>query len=154
MHAATRFDQEVNPMKLVRIVCAGALLFAVGCELPEEGELATEQRVDSTNSDDSIYYQSEDLEANLEVDALDYAMDDTMALSSDTAVIWVEEEFTDDQDVLGGGGKKKWECKYCYKWDCYKEKHKKKYKAKKEAKEECEDEHDHGCKYKGCWKTW
>ena len=148
-------------MKLVRIVCAGALLFAVGCVLPEEGDLATEQRVDSTNSDDSIYYAGEDLEANLEADALDYAIDDTMALSSDISTeIWVEEEFTDDllvdddEDVLGGGGKKKWECEYCYKWDCYTEKHKKKNKAKKDAKEECRDDHKHGCKFKGCEKSW
>lgn len=143
-------------MKLVRIVCAGALLFAAGCELPEEGELATDQRVDSTNSDDSNY-ASDDLEATLESDALDYTTDDTMALSSDVSTeIWVEEEFTDDQqDVLGGGwGNKKWECKYCYKKDCYKEKHKNKKKAKKDAKDECEDEHDWGCKFKGCKKSW
>ena len=144
-------------MKLVHIACASALVFAVGCELPAEGDLATDQRVDSTNSDDSIYYEGEDLD----IDALDYAADDTMASSSDISETFVDDlESTvdplvdDEEDLLGWQGKKKWECKYCYKWKCYKEEHKKKWKAKKEAKEECEDEHDHGCKFKGCKKDW
>jgi hypothetical protein len=149
-------------MHLVRIAFAGALLFGVGCELPQEGDLSTDQRVDPTSADDAIF-----ADEDLDVEELDYAIDDTMALSSD---IWdeamAENESTalleDEAGVLGGGGgKKKWKCCYCEEDDnhkgggggddCYCSKDKKKDKAKKKAKYKCEDEHD-DCEYKYCKK--
>lgn len=71
-------------MQLARIVFAGALLFGVGCELSEEGELATDQRVYSTNLDDSINHESEG--ESYENQASNYATD---------------ESTVSDQDMLG-----------------------------------------------------
>jgi hypothetical protein len=167
MGAASPLGKEVT-MQLLRIVFAGALLFGVGCELPEEGDLATEPRVDPTDLDDSTDYASAELDD--EIDALDYAIDDTMALSSDISEAMMDEaESTDvlaedEADVLGGGGKKKWKCCYCWEEDdnhdngrgkdeCYCAKHKKKDKAKKNAKNKCEDEHEDGCEFKECKKS-
>jgi hypothetical protein len=154
-------------MQMLRIVFAGALLFGVGCELPEEGDLTTDKRVDPTNLDDSTDYAIEELDE--EIVAPEYAIDDPMALSSDISEAMVDDgESTDllaedDADVLGGGGKKKWKCCYCYDDDnhqrgnggdeCYCAKDKKKNKAKKKAKEKCEDEHHDGCEFKECHKS-
>jgi hypothetical protein len=152
-------------MQLARIVFAGTLLFGVGCELPEEGDPVTDERVDPTNLDDSTDYAIEELDE--EIVALDYALDDPMALSSDISEAVVDE---DDADVLGGrgGGNKKWKCCYCWEDDedddhdkgngkgddeCYCAKDKKKDKAKKKAKNKCKDEHDEGCKFDECKKS-
>lgn len=166
-------------MKLARLVFAGALLFGVGCELPEEGNQATGPRVDPIDLDDSTDYALDDLDE--EIVAPEYAIDDSMALSSDGSEVMVDdlESIVDEEnDVLGGGGGKKWKCCYCWdedddhddgkgKDECYCAKDKKKDKAKKKAKNKCEDEHgddNHGdgggggggdkgdCEYKYCKK--
>ena len=148
-------------MQLARIVFAGALLFGVGCELPEEGDLATDERGDQESLDDSTNHATEGLDDAIET--TDYAIDETMAPSGDVseavseAVIDDEAESSllSDDDLLGG--KKKWICLYCYKKhgdkECYHGKDKKKNKAKKKAEYKCEDEHDHGCKFQDCKKT-
>jgi len=109
--------------------------------LPEDGE----QQVDQISLED-------------ESQEADYALDETMALSSDSAGVAIE----GDEELLGE--KDHWVCWYCYevkdhkdegkcpKELCYHGKHKKKDKAKKEAKDECEDEHEHGCYLKECKK--
>lgn len=148
-------------MQLARVVFAGALLFGVGCELPEEGDLATDERVDQDGLDDSMEYATEGLDDAIET--TDYAIDETMAPSGDVSeavsegIIDDEEEsnLLSDEDLLGS--KKKWKCTYCYKKhgdkECYHGKHKKKNKAKKKAEDKCEDEHNKGCKFYECEKS-
>ena len=153
-------------MQLARVVFAGALLFGFGCELPEEGDLATDERVDQDSLDDSVDYATEGLDDAIET--TDYAIDDTMAWSGDISEdmagdaesMSVLEE--DDTGTLGNG--KKWKCCYCAeddngkdevkgdgKEDCYCAKDKKKKKAKKKAKDKCEDKHD-DCEFDECKK--
>jgi hypothetical protein len=128
-------------MRFARIVFAGALLFGASCVLPEEGE----QQIDQFSLED-------------ESQEVDYAIDETMALSSDSSGAAME----GDEGLLGE--KDHWVCWYCYedkapKGDkcpkelCYHGKDKKKDKAKKEAKDECQDEHEHGCYLKECKKV-
>ena len=155
-------------MQLMRIVLAGALLFGVGCELPEEGNVATDEQVNPNDLADSTDYAIEELDE--EIVAPDYAVEDTMALSSDISEAMVDEEESmdllaeDDIDVLGGGGgKKKWKCCYCEEEDddhdslgkgkdeCYCAKDKKKKEAKKKAKKKCEKKHD-DCELDECTK--
>ena len=63
-------------MQLARIVFAGALLFGVGCEPSEEGELATGQRIDPTKSMDSIDHDSDGVADENQVS--NYAIDEIM----------------------------------------------------------------------------
>jgi hypothetical protein len=137
-------------MQLTRIVFAGVLLFGVGCELPEEGDLATDQRVDPTKADDSIDDESKAVAYESK------AIDETMALSSDISEVDEAESnalFADELDLLG---RKKWKCCWCYKdhgdEECYCFKDRKRAKAKKISRVTCEDEHEDGCYFKGCWK--
>ncbi|HWN65986.1 MAG TPA: hypothetical protein VNM90_00035 [Haliangium sp.] len=148
-------------MQMLRIVFAGALLFGVGCELPEEEDLTTDERVVPANLDDSTDYAL--FAAN---DATDYAIDEGLALSSDVSEEgFIDEEQFDvslsDDELLG---EKKWKCCYCWEDDddnhdkgkgddeCYCAKDYKKKKAKKKAKYKCEDEHEDGCEFKDCYK--
>lgn len=150
-------------MHLVRIAFASALLFGVGCDLPQEGDVSTNQRIDTNSVDDAI-----NMDEELEFEELEYAIDDTAALSSDISDLDVEQNessaWLDDEVVVEGrgGGKKKWRCCYCEdddrhdkgrggRDDCYCSKDKKKWKAKDKAKDRCEDKHD-DCEYKYCKK--
>jgi hypothetical protein len=152
-------------MQLARIVFAGALLFGAGCELPEEGDLATDEGVDQASLDDSTSYATEGLDDAIET--TDYAIDEVMAPGIDVSAAMseaVSEAAIDDEgqsSLLADdellGSKKKWQCMYCYKKhgdkECYYGKDKEKYKAKKKAEYKCEDEHDHGCKFYDCRKS-
>jgi len=140
-------------MQLARIVFAGVLLFGVSCELPEEGDLMTDQRVAPTSSDDSIDHESEAVAYDSW--AIDDATDETMALSSDISEVAIDQAELDalleeDSDLLGN--QKKWECCYCYKHYCYCAKHKKKEKAKDMAEDKCEDKTHKECHFDECEK--
>ena len=64
-------------MQLARIVFAGALLFGVGCEPSEEGELATGQRIDPIESIDGEGMADENQVSN-------YAIDEIMTMEGRT----------------------------------------------------------------------
>lgn len=130
-------------MRLARIIFAGALLFGVGCMLPEEGE----HGVDPASLDDSIDEASAALLS--EDQAGDYAIeaDEELLGGQDYWVCWFCYE---DKGHHGGGLEDKKECPKEY---CYHAKHKKKDKAKDKAEDECEDEHKHGCYFKECKKV-
>jgi hypothetical protein len=143
-------------MRLARLIVAGAFVFGVGCMMPEDGE----QGVDLASQDDSIIDESE--AAIYEDQAADDAIDETMALTSDSSAAAME----GDEGLLGE--KDTWVCWFCSKAKehdgqglegedkcpkeyCYHGKDKKKNKAKKEAEDECQDEHEH-CYFKDCKK--
>lgn len=159
-------------MQVARIVFAGVFCFGVGCVLPEEGDVTTDQRVDPTNLDDSIDHQSEALA--YEDEAMEYALDEAISGEMLESTIEIESEavLDDEADPLGRRGKKKeWVCEYCYydrdddddgrhvlggrggrHKECYKGYDKDKWDAKDEAKDKCHDKHKKGCKFDGCKK--
>ena len=130
-------------MQFARILFAGVLFLGASCVLPEEGEQTVDQ----------ISLEDESQEA-------DYAIDETVALSSDSSEVAIE----GDEGLLGDKDKERWVCWYCHKDKdhkdggkcpkeyCYHGKHKKKDKAKDKAKDECKEEHGYGCEFKECKK--
>lgn len=64
-------------MQLARIVFAGALLFGLGCETSEEGEVATGQRINPINAIDGEVVADEGPVSN-------YAIDEVMTMESRT----------------------------------------------------------------------